>query len=92
MTTPGERLEEAARKAAQRRETGRRHAPLSLGAQLGQIGVLGWLILGPALLGLLAGRWLDHAFGAGITFTAALIFAGVALGLWFAYRWMMQSR
>jgi ATP synthase protein I len=92
VSEPGDHIEKAARKAAQRREAARRDPAPSLGSQLGQIGMLGWLILGPALLGLFAGRWLDHALGAGITFTAALIFLGVSLGLWLAYRWMMQSR
>jgi len=40
----------------------------------------------PALAGVLLGRWLDRHFNSGIVWTGALIFAGLALGCWFAWR------
>jgi ATP synthase protein I len=59
--------------------------------QLGQIGVLGWIIVTPALLGIFGGRWLDHRFTTGIFWTAALLMVGVAIGFWSAWRWMHTS-
>ena len=59
--------------------------------QLGQIGVLGWIIVTPALLGILGGRWLDQRFAMGIFWTAALLVVGVAIGFWSAWRWMHTS-
>jgi len=56
--------------------------------QLGQIGVLGWIIVTPALVGLFGGRWLDRHFAMGIFWTAALLVVGIALGFWSAWRWM----
>jgi ATP synthase protein I len=50
--------------------------------------VLGWIIVVPALLGVLLGRWLDRSFSTGIVFTAALLLLGVLLGSWSAWRWM----
>ena len=47
---------------------------------LSMVGALGWLIVIPTLLGILAGRWLDQTFGTGVLFTGALIFLGVGLG------------
>lgn len=47
---------------------------------LSMVGALGWLIVAPTLLGVLAGRWLDDTFGTGILFTGALIFIGVVTG------------
>ena len=43
------------------------------------------------LLGLAAGRWLDHRLGGGITFTAALLLLGLGLGAWAAWRWMHEK-
>ena len=60
----------------------------SMARQLGQIGVLGWIVVTPALVGLFGGRWLDRHFATDIFWTAALLFAGVALGFWSAWRWM----
>jgi ATP synthase protein I len=63
----------------------------SMARQLGQIGVLGWIIVTPALVGLFGGRWLDSHFATGIFFTAALLVLGVTLGFWSAWRWMHTS-
>ena len=63
----------------------------SMSRQLGQIGVLGWIVVTPALFGLFGGRWIDRHFGTGIFWTASFLFAGVALGFWSAWRWMHES-
>jgi ATP synthase protein I len=47
---------------------------------LSMVGALGWLIVIPTLLGVLAGRWLDGVLGTGTLFTGALIFIGVVIG------------
>lgn len=60
----------------------------SLGKYLAQVGVLGWIIVIPALLGLFLGRWLDHRLGTGIFWSAPLLMLGAALGFWSAWRWM----
>lgn len=56
--------------------------------RLAQIGVLGWIIVTPMLLGLFAGRWLDRQFSTGLFWTAPLLLVGLALGCWSAWRWM----
>jgi ATP synthase protein I len=58
---------------------------------VGQIGVLGWMIVTPALIGLFAGRYLDHRLGTGIFWSAPLLIVGVAIGFWAAWRWMHQQ-
>jgi ATP synthase protein I len=55
---------------------------------VGQIGVLGWIIVAPTLIGLFIGRWLDHKFGTGIFWSAPLLLVGVVIGYWSAWRWM----
>jgi predicted F0F1-ATPase subunit len=56
-----------------------------------QIGVLGWIIVTPMLIGMFAGRWLDHHFGTGLFWTAPLLMLGAALGCWSAWRWMKSA-
>lgn len=60
----------------------------SAARRLAQIGVLGWMIVAPMLLGIFAGRWLDRTFDAGLTWTGALLMVGLVLGCWSAWRWM----
>jgi ATP synthase protein I len=86
-----DRLAQAAEKAAEREAEGRADPEPSLGVRLGQIGVLGWTIVVPTLLFLFFGRWLDRIFGTGIFFSAPLLMAGAAIGLWFAWRWMHRQ-
>ncbi len=91
MTEPDDRLEGAARKAADRAAEGRRVREPSLGSRLGQIGILGWTIVVPVLVGTFIGRQLDVWLGTGIQFAATFIFLGAAFGLWSAWRWMHRS-
>ena len=50
------------------------------------IGALGWLIVIPTLVGVLAGRWLDNTFETGIFFSGALIFLGITFGCYLAWQ------
>lgn len=76
------------RRAVARFRHGRAEGEPSVSWQLGQIGVLGWIVVTPLLAGLFLGRWLDRHFVTGVFWTAALIFAGGAFGFWSAWRWM----
>ena len=91
-----DRLLRAARQAFEREERGRETPEPSLGARLGQIGVLGWMIIVPTLIGLFVGRWLDRSFAidfarSQVFFSATLLTIGVAIGFWSAWRWMHGS-
>lgn len=83
-----DRTEEAARRAEALDRAGKDDPEPSLAKRFGQIGVLGWMIVIPMLIGLYAGSWLDGWLGSGIVMSAALLVAGAALGLWLALRWM----
>jgi ATP synthase protein I len=84
-------LARAARKAVERDAEARADPEPSLGARLGQIGILGWTIIVPTLLCLFLGRWLDRSFGTGIFFSAPLLMLGAAIGFWSAWRWMHRQ-
>jgi ATP synthase protein I len=75
-----ERLDEAVRLRQGRLERWRREGERSIGQNLAMIGVLGWTIVTPTLIGIFVGRWLDRTFGSGIFWTLGLLVAGLALG------------
>ena len=71
-----------------RRQRAQREGEPSLGRYFAQIGVLGWMIVLPGLVGVFAGRWLDRWMGSGIFWTGPLLTVGVTIGCWGAWRWM----
>lgn len=81
---PG-RLNDAVARRHRQRQIWQASGERPLARNLAMVGFLGWVVVLPALLGVLAGRWLDEWLGSGITLTAALLFAGLALGCWFAW-------
>ena len=85
---PDDRLAEAARTEERRARLGKDVPEPSLGARLGQIGVLGWMIVLPMLFALFVGRCIDRHLATGIVFSAAFLMLGAALGFWSAWRWM----
>lgn len=84
-------LQEAARRAAERDRKSTEQPEPSLGSRLGQIGILGWTIIVPTLLGVILGRLIDRSLQTGIFFSAPLIMIGAAFGLWSAWKWMHRS-
>ncbi|AVO40756.1 AtpZ/AtpI family protein [Simplicispira suum] len=72
----------------QRQLRSRREGEPSLLGQLASVGVLGWVVVVPTLLGIALGRWLDAQLRTGITFTGALLLLGLLLGGWAAWRWI----
>ncbi|MFM0649610.1 AtpZ/AtpI family protein [Paraburkholderia bryophila] len=86
-----ERIARAARQASSRERLARNEPEPSLGSRLGQIGILGWSIVIPTLLGLAIGHWLDRYFGTRVFFSAPLLMVGAAFGLWSAWKWMHRQ-
>jgi ATP synthase protein I len=58
--------------------------------RLAQIGVLGWMIVTPMLIGVFTGGWLDRRFHSGLFYTAPLLMVGAGLGCWWGWRWMQK--
>ncbi|HVJ55354.1 MAG TPA: AtpZ/AtpI family protein [Aliidongia sp.] len=88
---PGDPLAESVRLRGERHRRSEREGEPSVAHRLAQIGVLGWMIVTPMLIGLFAGRWLDDRFGSGLFWTAPLMLLGLALGCWSAWRWMRTT-
>lgn len=86
-----DRLVEGARLRAERQRRAAAEGGPSTARRLAQIGVLGWMIVLPALLGVLLGHWLDRQFGSSLFWTAPLLMLGIALGCWSAWKWMQRA-
>lgn len=89
-TEPGG-LARTVRRQRERQRRWLREGEPSLVRFIGQIGVLGWIIVVPTLIGLFIGRWLDHKFGSGIFWSAPLLLVGVVVGCWSGWRWMQKQ-
>lgn len=83
-----EQLGDAVRKRQERRARWQHEGERSLGQNLAMIGLFGWTIVVPTLIGIFAGRWLDRQFGTGIFWTLGLLVLGLALGCAFVWKRM----
>jgi len=84
-------LADAARQQGERHKRYLEEGEPSVAHRLAQIGVLGWMIVVPMLLGILIGRWIDHQFAMGLFWTAALLMVGLGIGSWSAWRWVNSA-
>lgn len=93
MTEPGgqDKLVRQTRLRGDRHSRWLRDGDGNVAQRLAQIGVLGWMIVVPMLIGVFAGRWLDHRFQSGLFCTAPLLMLGTALGCWSAWKWMQGT-
>lgn len=92
MTAPEEdRLVRETRLRGSRAAQAAREGEPTVLRRLAQIGVLGWMIVLPILLGLALGRWLDARLASGVFWTAPLLLLGAVLGFWSAWRWMHRQ-
>jgi ATP synthase protein I len=82
---------EAARRTVELERIRRDTPEPSLGSRLGQIGILGWAIVTPMLLGVVLGRLADRYFGTGVFFTAPAILIGAVIGFHAAWKWMHRQ-
>jgi ATP synthase protein I len=55
---------------------------------LGMMGMVGWSIVVPALLGALGGMWLDKRFPQSFSWTLTLLLAGLITGIIVAWYWV----
>ena len=84
-------LVRGARLRGERNRRWLRDGDASVARRLGQIGVLGWIIVVPMLIGIYAGRWMDRTFHSGLFWTAPLLLLGAVLGFWSAWKWMRTA-
>ena len=77
-------------KAARKLKARRNPAP-GVWSGLGLMGMVGWSVVVPTLLGAALGHWLDRRYPGGRSWTLALLVAGLTLGCLNAWRWVSQE-
>jgi ATP synthase protein I len=58
---------------------------------LGMMGLIGWSVTVPTLLGAAVGIWLDKRYSGEHSWTLALLVAGLAIGCLNAWRWIAKE-
>jgi ATP synthase protein I len=82
--------EQVGAKAA-RKLKARRNPAAGVWMGLGMMGLIGWSVAVPTLLGAALGLWLDHRHAGRHSWTLALLMAGLALGCFNAWHWVARE-
>ncbi len=76
---------------AARKLRARRRSPVYAWFGLGMMGLIGWSVVVPTLLGAALGLWLDKHHPGGRSWTLALLVAGLTIGCLNAWHWIAQE-
>ena len=76
---------------AARKLKARRHAPVGVWFGLGMMGLIGWSVAVPTLLGAGLGLWLDARHEGGHSWTLAALLAGLIIGCANAWHWVARE-
>lgn len=68
-----------------------RRNPSQVWFGLGMMGLIGWSVAIPTLLGASLGIWLDKHYPEGRSWTLALLVAGLTIGCWNAWFWVTKE-
>jgi ATP synthase protein I len=68
-----------------------RHNPAQVWFGLGMMGLIGWSIVIPTLLGAALGLWLDERHVGQHSWTLALLVAGLVIGCANAWHWVIKE-
>ncbi|MBD3427071.1 MAG: hypothetical protein GF409_07585 [Candidatus Omnitrophica bacterium] len=77
---------------SERMKRARRKGDRSMWFGLGMMGIIGWSVVIPTLLGVALGLWLDIRFRTRISWTLTFLVLGVALGSLNAWFWVKRER
>ncbi|MEJ0037771.1 MAG: AtpZ/AtpI family protein [Gammaproteobacteria bacterium] len=76
---------------AARKLNARRHPAQGVWFGLGMMGLIGWSVTVPTLLGAALGLWLDKRHAGEHSWTLALLMAGLVIGCFNAWHWVSQQ-
>lgn len=76
---------------ATRKLKARRNSTQGVWFGLGMMGLIGWSVVVPTLLGAALGIWLDKHYPGGRSWTLALLVAGLTIGCLNAWFWVSKE-
>ncbi len=76
---------------AARKLKARRNGQPGIWSGLGMMGLIGWSVALPTLLGAALGLWLDQKYPDGRSWTLALLMAGLTIGCLNAWHWVTRE-
>ncbi|MGR9087412.1 MAG: AtpZ/AtpI family protein [Gammaproteobacteria bacterium] len=76
---------------AARKLKAKRNATPGVWFGLGMMGLIGWSVVVPTLLGTALGLWLDQRYPGGRSWTLALLVAGLTIGCFNAWYWVDEE-
>lgn len=76
---------------AARKLKAQRHVSKTVWSGLGMMGLVGWSVAMPTLLGAALGLWLDKHYAGEHSWTLALMAVGLGLGCFNAWRWIVKE-
>jgi len=84
-------IEDIGRKA-KRKLRARRTRQESIWYGMGMVGIVGWSVAIPTVLGVAAGLWLDERVEVEFSWTLTLLITGVVIGCLNAWYWISKER
>lgn len=87
-----DRFAETVRRKEERRLRARREGDRSVWFGLGMMGMVGWSVGIPTVLGVAAGLWADRTFGGRYSWTLMGLLLGVLVGCLSAWYWIQRNR
>ena len=76
---------------ADRKLKSRRNPTSGVWLGLGTMGLIGWSVVIPTLLGAGAGHWLDRHYPGSHSWTLVLLMAGLTMGCFNAWQWVAKE-
>ena len=76
---------------ATRKLHARSHVAQTVWSGLGMMGLIGWSVAAPTLLGTALGLWLDKNYPGNHSYTLMLLAAGLGLGCFNAWHWVARE-
>jgi len=88
MDDPGGKLAEKVGQKEERKMKARQNKSKGIWFGLGTMGMIGWSIAIPTLVGVAFGVWLDSKYPGQISWTLTFLSIGLVVGCFNAWRWV----
>ena len=77
---------------AERKLRAQRHVDRTIWLGLGMMGLIGWSVGVPTLIGAAIGLWLDESYPASFSWTLTMLIIGLFIGCLNAWHWVAKER